>query len=65
MASSARSALDRARERVHEILALRQPYQLDPAVEQELAEFRQMVADRPMEEFYAGEMEDRQDFGAL
>jgi trimethylamine--corrinoid protein Co-methyltransferase len=63
--TGARSALDRARERVHEILAQRQPYQLDPAVEQALAEFRQMVADRPMEEFYAGEMEERQDFKAL
>lgn len=63
--AGARSALDRARERVHEILASRQPYQLDCAVEQEMAEFRQMVADRPMEEFYAGEMEDRQDLEAL
>jgi trimethylamine--corrinoid protein Co-methyltransferase len=63
--AGSRSALDRARDRVREILAQRQPYQLDPAVEQELEEFRQMVAARPMEEFYMGEMEDKQNYQAL
>ena len=63
--AGSRSALDRARDRVREILAQHQPYQLDPAVEQELEEFRQMVAARPMEEFYMGEMEDKQNYQAL
>jgi trimethylamine--corrinoid protein Co-methyltransferase len=63
--AGSRSALDRARDRVREILAQHQPYQLDAAVEQELEEFRQMVAARPMEEFYMGEMEDKQNYQAL
>ena len=63
--AGSRSALDRARDRVREILAQHQPRQIDPAVEQELEEFRQMVAARPMEEFYMGEMEDRQNYQAL
>jgi trimethylamine--corrinoid protein Co-methyltransferase len=63
--AGSRSALDRARDRVREILAQHQPTQIDPAAEQELEEFRQMVADRPMEEFYMGEMEDRQNYQAL
>ena len=63
--AGSRSALDRARDRVREILAQHQPRQIDPAVEQEMEEFRQMVAARPMEEFYMGEMEDRQNYQAL
>jgi trimethylamine--corrinoid protein Co-methyltransferase len=63
--AGSRSALDRARDRVRDILAHHRPTQLDPAVEQELAEFRQMVADRPLEEFYMGEMQDRQNYQAL
>jgi trimethylamine--corrinoid protein Co-methyltransferase len=63
--AGSRSALDRARDRVREILAQRQPYPIDPAREQELEEFRQMVADRPLEEFYMGEMQDRQNYEAL
>ncbi len=63
--AGSRSALDRARDRVREILANHQPTQLDPVAEQELEEFRKMVADRPMEEFYMGEMEDRQNYQAL
>jgi len=60
-----RLALDLARERVREIVAHHQPRQLDPALEQELARYRQMVAARPIEEFYAYETEDRQDLSAL
>jgi trimethylamine--corrinoid protein Co-methyltransferase len=63
--AGSRSALDRARDRVREILAERQPYQIDPAAEQELEEFRQMVANRSLDEFYMGEMEDRQDYQTL
>ncbi|MFN2290212.1 MAG: trimethylamine methyltransferase family protein [Anaerolineae bacterium] len=59
------SALDRARDRVHEILAQHQPRQMEAAVEKELEEFRQMVADRPLDEFYLGELEDRQNYEAL
>jgi trimethylamine:corrinoid methyltransferase-like protein len=63
--AGSRSALDRARDRVREILAQHQPYPIDPAAEQALDEFRQMVANRPLEEFYMGEMEDRQNYQAL
>lgn len=63
--SGARSALDRARERAREILAHHEPRQLDPAVERELDAYRQMVAGRPLDEFYAGEAEDAQDWAAL
>ena len=63
--AGSRSALDRARDRVREILAKHQSYQLDPAIEQELDEFRRMVAARPLEEFYMGELEDRQNYQAL
>ena len=63
--NGSRSALDRARERAHDILARHQPRRLDPALEQELDAYRQMVALRPMDEFYAGEMLERQDLTAL
>jgi trimethylamine--corrinoid protein Co-methyltransferase len=59
------SALDRARERVREILARHEPRPVDPALEQELDEFRQMVAERPMDEFYLFEAEERQDWENL
>jgi trimethylamine--corrinoid protein Co-methyltransferase len=54
-------ALDHAKQRVREILNGHQPRELDPAMEQELDDFRQMVASRPLDEFYLYEMEDRQD----
>jgi hypothetical protein len=38
---------------------------MEAAVEKELEEFRQMVADRPLDEFYLGELEDRQNYEAL
>jgi trimethylamine--corrinoid protein Co-methyltransferase len=59
------SALDRARDRVRELLMHHQPRQIDPALEAELDQFRQMVASRPIDEFYLGEIEDRQDYQAL
>ena len=61
----ARSALDRARERAREILARHQPRALDPALERELDAYRQMVAARALDEFYAGEDEAAQDWSVL
>ncbi len=60
-----RSALDRARERVREILAAHTPRELDPALERELDAYRRMVAERPLEAFYAGEAEENQDWSSL
>ncbi len=59
------SALDHARERVREILANHQPRELDPAVEAVLDEYRAMVATRSLEEFYAHEAEEKQDWSTL
>ena len=63
--AGARSALDRARERARQILAEHQPRQLDPALEKELDAYRHMVAQRPLQEFYAHEAEEKQDLNAL
>jgi trimethylamine--corrinoid protein Co-methyltransferase len=58
--AGSKSALDYARQRVRQILAGHQPRRLDPAVEAELDAFRQQVAKRTIEEFYAGELEENQ-----
>ncbi|MBN1148326.1 MAG: trimethylamine methyltransferase family protein [Anaerolineales bacterium] len=58
-----RTALDHARQRVRKILEKHQPRAVDPALEKELDEFRQEVAARTIEEFYAGEQLENQDFG--
>jgi trimethylamine--corrinoid protein Co-methyltransferase len=58
-----RSAIDYARQKVEKILKDHKPRALDPALEKELDQFRQMVAARTLEEFYAGEQEENQDFG--
>jgi trimethylamine--corrinoid protein Co-methyltransferase len=63
--AGSRSVLDCARERVREVLAQHQPRELDPSMEQELAAFREMVARRPLDDFYLYELEDRQDWGNL
>jgi trimethylamine--corrinoid protein Co-methyltransferase len=63
--SGEKSALELAKARARKILAEHQPRQLDPAVSDELEKYRQMIAERPIEEFYAYEDEERQDFGAL
>jgi len=55
-----RSALDHAKERVREILARHQARQLDPALERALDEYREIVAARSLEEFYAYEAEEKQ-----
>jgi trimethylamine--corrinoid protein Co-methyltransferase len=60
-----RLALDLARERARDILAKHQPYPIDPAIERELDAFRQMVATRPLEEFYLHETEEKQDLSHL
>jgi trimethylamine--corrinoid protein Co-methyltransferase len=59
------SALDRAKDRVREVLAKHQPRELDPAIEQELAAYREMVAGRPLDDFYLYELEERQDWDNL
>jgi trimethylamine--corrinoid protein Co-methyltransferase len=58
--AGSRTALDLARERAIDILAHHQPCELDPAMEQELDAYRQMVAARALDEFYAGELEENQ-----
>jgi trimethylamine--corrinoid protein Co-methyltransferase len=63
--SGAKSALDLAKERAREIIANHQPRTLDPTMELELEKFRQMVATRPMEEFYAYEAIEKQDLADL
>jgi len=60
-----RLAIDRARDRVREILSRHQPRQLDPALEQEMAQFRQMVAARDLNDFYLGELAENQDWDNL
>ncbi|MFZ5918958.1 MAG: trimethylamine methyltransferase family protein [Chloroflexota bacterium] len=60
-----RLAIDRARDRVREVLSRHQPRQLDPALEQEMAQFRQMVAARDLNDFYLGELAENQDWDNL
>ena len=59
------TVLDRARERMEEILAAHQPRELDPAVERELESYLQMTRERSYEDYLAYEDESRQDFSAL
>jgi trimethylamine--corrinoid protein Co-methyltransferase len=58
-------AIDHARERALEILSKHQPREVDPAIEKELDEFRQMVATRELQDFYLYESEEKQDFAIL
>jgi trimethylamine--corrinoid protein Co-methyltransferase len=60
-----RLALDHARDRVRDVLAKHQPRELDPALEQELAGYRQRVAQRPLDDFYLHELEENQDWQNL
>jgi trimethylamine--corrinoid protein Co-methyltransferase len=53
-----KTALDLARERARDILAKHQPRQLDPAVERELLQYRDMARDRELADFEAAEWED-------
>jgi trimethylamine--corrinoid protein Co-methyltransferase len=59
------TALDRARERVREILDKHQPRRLDPGLERELEGYRQMVAGRPLEDFYLHELPENQTWDSL
>lgn len=63
--SGGRLALDRAKDRVRQVLDAHQPRDLDPAMVQELDDYRQMVAERPMEDFYLYEEAERQDWDNL
>ena len=58
-------AIDHARERAQEILAKHQPREVNPAIEKELDDFRQMVATRDLQDFYLYETEEKQDLSAL
>jgi len=58
-------AIDHARERALDILAKHRPREVDPAIEKELDEFRQMVATRELQDFYLYETEEKQDFSTL
>jgi trimethylamine--corrinoid protein Co-methyltransferase len=60
-----RAVLDRARERLREILDGHQPRELDPAVERGLQEYLEMTRARSIEDYMAYEDESRQDFSAL
>lgn len=60
-----KTLLDRAREKVSELLAAHEPVNLDPAVEEALDQYRRQVAARELEEFYLGEQEENQDFSRL
>lgn len=55
--AGSKTALDLARERVKEILACHQPRELEAAVDQDLREYADKVAQRSLEEFFAGEWE--------
>ena len=50
-----KNALELAREKVRKILASHESQELDAVLETELQQFRNMVADRSIDEFYAGE----------
>ena len=57
--------LDKARQRVRDLVAKAKPYPLDPALEKEMNGYCAMVAARGIEEFYGYEQEDRQDWDTL
>jgi trimethylamine--corrinoid protein Co-methyltransferase len=63
--SGQKMALDHARERVKQILQEHQPREVDPAIEKAMAEFREMVAQRDLAEFYEYEQPENQDFENL
>jgi len=58
-------AIDSARSRALSILAKHEPYEIDPAIERELAAFKDAAAARSLDEFYLYETADKQDFSAL
>jgi trimethylamine--corrinoid protein Co-methyltransferase len=58
-------AMDNARERAKKILAEHEPRELDPQVDAAMEEFRQMVAERSLQDFYLYEQPENQDFAML
>ena len=58
-------AIERARARALEILAKHEPYEIDPAIERELAAFKDAAAARSLDEFYLYEVAENQDFSVL
>ena len=58
-------AIDNARERVKKILTEHEPRELDPIVVAAMEEFRQMVAERNLQDFYLYEQPENQDFNNL
>jgi trimethylamine--corrinoid protein Co-methyltransferase len=60
-----KTVLDRARERVREILDAHQPRELDPAVEKDLNQYLEKTRARSIEDYMVYEDESQQDFGAL
>jgi trimethylamine--corrinoid protein Co-methyltransferase len=63
--AGALTALDRARERVRELLAQHQPRQLNAAMEEELDRYRKMVAARTLEDFLRFESDEFQSWTGL
>lgn len=63
--SGEKTAIDHAAERVRKILAEHQPRVLDQTVEHELNAFRRMVAERDLNDFYAYEQAENQDYNNL
>lgn len=63
--SGEKLAIDAARDKAMKVLAGHQPFETDPVIEKELDHFRKMVAERDLNDFYAYEQEDHQDFGNL
>jgi trimethylamine--corrinoid protein Co-methyltransferase len=63
--AGSKTLLAQARERVQEILAAHEPRQLDPAVEEELEAYLQILRERSMEDFLKYEDPANQDFDAL
>jgi trimethylamine---corrinoid protein Co-methyltransferase len=60
--AGSKSALDNARVKALQLLADHQAVEIDFAIEKELQAYRQMVADRPMEDFYKYEAAELQGF---
>jgi len=57
--------MEKAKERVREILENHQPVNIDPQIEKALDAYRKKVAARELEQFYLAEQEENQDFDNL
>lgn len=60
-----KTALDRARQKVEELLAAHKPRPVDPGLTGEIDRYCAEVAARDLEDFYKGEQEENQDFDNL